>query len=166
MIEIGRIVNRHGVRGEVRLVLHNPDSALLDQLPVLCLRAADGAIESRRVLGRRRHKRFVLLQLEGVATANDAEALIGRAVCVDRAQLPPTEPGEAYHLDIVGCAVRTESGEPVGVVREVFRTGSNDVCVVEGDRGEHLIPLIADVIVRFDVPAREIVIRPIPGLLE
>jgi hypothetical protein len=51
-------------------------------LPSLLLTRGDGTPERRRVLASRPHKRFVLVSLEGVSTANDAEALIGCGVAV------------------------------------------------------------------------------------
>lgn len=166
MVELGRIVNRHGVRGEVRVLPYNPDTTSLDEAPSLCLRGADGSLGSLRVVSMRRHKNFILVCFEGVDTADAAERLIGRTVCIDRDKLPPPPPGRFYHVDLVGVAVVTEEGTPVGTVREVFPTGSNDVLVVEGDGREHLIPLIADVVVDIDAEARRVVIRPLPGLLD
>src|SRR5215470_4259615 len=146
LVELGRIVNRHGVRGEVRLLLHNPDSTIATALRTVVLTRGDGTGEWHRVLAGRRHKRFALLRLEGVETANDAEALIGRGVAVLRTQLPPPGPAALYHVDLIGCAVHTTAGEPLGTVEELIVTGSNDVCVVRGLGREVLIPLVADVI--------------------
>ena len=165
-VEIGRIVNRHGIRGEVRLLPHNSASDAAAWLTSVLLVGPDGASEERKVTAARPHKRFILLTLEGVHTANDAEALIGRVVCVWAEQLPALGADEVYCADLIGCSVATESGEPVGTVREVISTGSNDVCVVVGRGREHLIPLIADVVARLDVAERVVIIRPLPGLLE
>ena len=165
LVELGRIVNRHGVRGELRVLPHNPESEALMELPSIVLTRDDAAPEWRRVLAARRHKRFALLRLEGVASADDAAVLIGCGVAVPRRQLPP--PGAAvYHVDLIGCAVRTTSGEALGTVAELIVTGSNDVCVVRGAGREVLIPLIADVIVRLDPTARTIVVNPLPGLID
>lgn len=166
LLELGRIVNRHGIRGEVRLLPHNPDSEFAETLALVTLLRADGSRDERRVLAARRHKQFVLLQLEGVATANDAEALIGCRVAVPRAALPPTGPSEAYHVDLIGCRVETTAGQALGTVRELIVTGSNDVCVVRGGGREYLIPMVADVIASLDADARAIVVHPLPGLLD
>jgi 16S rRNA processing protein RimM len=166
LIELGRIVGRHGVRGEVRLLPHDPDSdAVLDDRPVL-LRGRDGTAQWRHVAASRPHKRFMLLTFAGIASANDADALVGATVAIARAQLPPPPPGAVYHADLVGCAVQTTAGTALGTVRELIVTGSNDVCVVRGTGREYLIPLIADVIARLDVAARSIVVHPLPGLLD
>ncbi len=166
LVELGRIVNRHGIRGEVRLLPHCAESEALAASGELWLRRPDGTAERRPIVSMRPHKQFLLLQLEGVTTANDAEALIGCTVAVPRAQLPPLAPEAVYHIDLIGCAVRTTSGEELGTVAEMIVTGSNDVCVVRRGSREYLIPLVADVIEVLDVSARTIVVRPLPGLLD
>lgn len=165
LVELGVLVNRHGVRGEVRLLPHNPDSTLAADARELILIHRDGRHEARRVRGARRHKRFVLLVLEGVDSVEAATALLGCRVAVPRSALPPPAPGEAYHADLLGCAVETTAGAPLGAVAEVLAMPSTDVLVVRGAGGEHLIPLIADVIASLDVAARRIVVVPLPGLL-
>jgi 16S rRNA processing protein RimM len=166
LVEIGRVVNRHGVGGEVRVLPYNPDSTLLLDLPSVLLAGPGSALAEHRVRTARRHKRFVLLRIDGIETASAAEGLIGQTVWVPREQLPQVESGEFYHADLIGCRVVAETGEEIGPVREVLATAGNDVCIVDGAGGEHLIPLIDDVVVRLDVEAREILIRVIPGLLD
>jgi 16S rRNA processing protein RimM len=165
-VELGRIVAPHGIRGEVRVLLYNPESATVVELSTLTLLRADGTREQRRVLSGRPHKQFALLQLDGVVTANDAEALIGCRVVVPRAALPAAGPRAVYHVDLIGCTVRTTGGEPLGTVRELIVTGSNDVCVVRDTHREFLIPFVADVIAEVDTTARTIVVHPVPGLLD
>lgn len=166
LVELGRIVNRHGIRGELRVLPHNPASSTVLELASIVLTRPDGVLESRRVLAGRPHKKFALLRLEGVDSADDAEALIGCTVSAPRAQLPRLEPAAVYHIDLIGCVVRTTDGEMLGTVCEMIVTGSNDVCVVQGAGREYLIPLVADVVAELDPVARTIVVRPLPGLLD
>jgi 16S rRNA processing protein RimM len=165
LVELGRIVNTHGIGGEVRVLPHNPADGVLTSRGEVVLTGDDGSVERRRVHGARRHKRFALLRLEGVASANEAEALVGRGVAIPRAELPAAG-DSVYHIDLIGCAVRTTGGEALGIVQELIVTGSNDVCVVRGGGREVLIPLVADVIASLDVAARQIVVHPLPGLLD
>lgn len=150
----------------MRLRLHNRDSTAAAALASVVLLRADGASDMRRVDAARPHKQFVLLQLEGATSAADADALVGCRVAVPRSALPAPEPAAVYHVDLIGCAVRTTAGDALGTVRELIVTGSNDVCVVRGGGREYLIPLIADVIAGLDTAAREIVVHPVPGLLD
>jgi len=166
LIELGRIVNTHGIRGEVRVLPHNRDSAAVLGCETLVLTRSDGASEARRVVASRRHKQFALLQFDGVSSRAAAEALVGCAVSVRRDQLPPAGPAAVYHVDLIGCSVRTTAGALLGAVQEMIVTGSNDVCVVRGAGREYLVPLIADVVAALDLDARTITVHPLPGLLE
>jgi 16S rRNA processing protein RimM len=166
LVEIGRVANRHGVRGELRVLPYNPESHILLDLPSVLLGDPDSPLGEHAIEAARRHKRFVLLRLAGIDTADAAESLIGKVVFVPRERLPPVEPREVYHADLIGCRIVTETGEELGRVREMIATGSNDVCVVDGRRGEHLIPLIDDVVIKLDPGSGEIVVRVLPGLLD
>lgn len=166
LVELGPIVNCHGVRGEVRLLPHNPDSDAAVVRDGIVLLRPDGRREPRRVRAARRHKRFLLLQLDGVDDLTAAEALVGCAVAVPRAALPALDADSVYHADLVGCAVETTAGAPLGTVEGMLVTGSNDVCVVRDGAREVLVPLIADVVAELDVAGRRLVVRPIPGLLD
>lgn len=165
-IELGRIVNRHGVRGEVRVRPHNRDTSAFKVLREVELRYPDGHDAVRTIEGARRHRSFVLLRFAGVDSASDAETLVGCTVHARRADLPDPEPGSWYAADLIGCAVRTDGGLALGHVVEVMNAGSADVLVVRENDREHLIPLIADVIDSVEPAERRIVVRPIPGLLD
>jgi 16S rRNA processing protein RimM len=56
-------------------------------------------------------------------------------------------------------------GRQLGHIREILRTGANDVYVVVGPLGELLIPAIGDVVESIDVEAGRVLIKPMPGLL-
>lgn len=167
LVELGRIVGRHGIRGEVRLLPHNPDSTVFSGLTHVVLQR-DNQVERRRLLSVRPHKRVLLAQLEGIADANAADAIIGSVVSAPRHALPNLAPDQVYYIELIGCPVVTESGAPLGTVTRVFSTGSNDVCEVRDESHEYLIPLIADVVVRLNVtpPDRILIIRPLRGLLD
>jgi 16S rRNA processing protein RimM len=167
LIELGRIVARHGIRGEVRLLPHNPDSTIFATLTHLVL-ARDRKVERRRLSSVRPHKHVLLAQFEGVDTADAAEALVGSVVSAPREALPNLAPAEVYYVELIGCPVVTDAGVPLGSVTRVFSNGSNDICEVRDETREHLIPLIEDIVVRLQVtpPDRILVIRPIPGLLD
>ena len=165
LVALGRIVNVHATRGELRLLPHNPDSATLKSGSVVRLHRGEDR-QCRRVDAIRRHKRFLLLTLEGCDSMAAAEALVGYDVCVSEAELPPPGPDEIYYFQLLGMAVVNTAGEPVGVVADVFSTGGNDVCVVRAAAKEHLIPLVADIVKSVDIERRCLIIDPLPGLLD
>jgi 16S rRNA processing protein RimM len=165
LIPLGKLVGTHATYGEIRMRPFNPESATLgvDCTVVLC-RGAERHI--RRICAVRRHKHYLLLSLEGCDSMDAARQLVGCEVCVDERALPAAGPGEVYHYQLIGMTVVTVTGADVGAVAEVLHTPANDVCVVRAGEQEHLIPLIADVIVEIDHVQRRLVIRPLPGLIE
>ncbi len=167
-MDLGKLVRRHGVRGEIRMLPYNPESPAVLAVDEVALYAEGALPRWMRITGRRPHKNFLLLRFEGVESAEAADPLIGSHVGLRREQLPALDEGEIYHCDLIGRAVATEDGAALGVVREILPTGSNDVLVVRGDGREYLIPWIDDVVVAGDQADGdgEIVIRPLPGLLD
>jgi 16S rRNA processing protein RimM len=71
-----------------------------------------------------------------------------------------------------GCEVVTEDGESLGLLKDVYPTGGNDVFVVRrasadaASEKEYLIPALKDVVLSIDLPARRITVRLPPGLRE
>ena len=93
------------------------------------------------------HKQFVLLRFREYPNREDVMRLNGRLLTVSRSEAMPLEEGEYYTFDIVGLAVETPDGMPLGKVEQVLRTGSNDVYVVRGAEGrEILIPALKRVV--------------------
>ena len=78
-------------------------------------------------------------------------------------ELPP---GHFYVGDLEGCEVVTEDGITVGTFARAEPSPAQDLWVIAAGEREHLIPAVADIVVRVDVEARRIVIRPPEGLLD
>ena len=82
----------------------------------------------------------------------------------------PDDPDEFHDQQLVGCAVVTTAGEPVGVIVDVRHHGQ-DLLVIQppdgsGRRGDVLVPFVAAIAVDVDIKARRLVIDPPPGLLD
>jgi 16S rRNA processing protein RimM len=108
-------------------------------------------------------RRQVILKLRGIETRDQAEALQGKTLLAPAA-LELEDEGVYYLHDILGAAVLDEAGETLGEVAEVLATGSNDVYVVRGPKGELLLPALDDVVLAVDVKARRITVAVPQGL--
>jgi 16S rRNA processing protein RimM len=166
MLRVGYVSGAHGLRGAVRIRMDNPDSVLLRWVRRLTL-ARDGqcieySVTSAQAIGQGVFK----LTLSGVTGVDEAAALRGASVLVAAAALPPTNPGEFYYFQAIGCEIVTTKGLHVGVIEEVFSTGAHDVWVVRDRSAEHLVPVIEDIVKGIDLTARRIVIEAVPGLLD
>jgi 16S rRNA processing protein RimM len=167
LVDFGRIVGTHGVRGELKLKPHNPSSPIAGTLAAIELTTA-GADEPHRyaVLGARPHGRNWLVRLEGIASLDEAELLVGATVWIDATELAPLGEGEFYHRQLIGLAVFDEAGVRLGEVKGVLETGAADVLEIFDGERERLVPMTDEVVRSIDLDAGRIVIHPLPGLFD
>ena len=160
---VGRVTKPHGVNGEVRVELLTDVPERFEWLDTIYLGETNPlpvGIESVRY-----HQGGVLLKLAGYPTRTEAETLRGVVLQVPESEAVPLAEGEYFLYQLVGIQVFTEEGAPVGRLREVLETGANNVFVIDGPQGQHLIPDIPDVVREIDLEAGRLVIHPMPGLL-
>ncbi|MET3575269.1 ribosome maturation factor RimM [Bhargavaea ullalensis] len=165
---VGKIVNTHGIRGEVRVISRTdfPEERYAEgaRLGLFMPGAQEPVILT--VASHRVHKNFDLLTFEGHPNINDVEKYRDGVLKVSEADLGELGEGEYYYHEIVGCTVYAEDGTEIGEVTEVIGTGANDVWAVKPKEGKmHYIPYIDDVVLEVDPEEKRIVIDPIEGLL-
>jgi 16S rRNA processing protein RimM len=154
---IGQVAGPFGLRGEIKIDLRTDFPNRFAGLERIFLGP------SRRpytVAGARRHRRQVLLRLEGVENPESVDRLRGLELAIPRELAIPLPPGHFYLEEILGVEVVTVDGANLGNVTDVLRTGSNDVFVVGTGSSALLIPSIKDAIAELDLEGRRIVIHP------
>ncbi len=158
-IEIGRVARAHGIRGEVVIATHDPGSDVLDGLATIWI---GGTL--RRIVGVRGTHRGWLVQLEGIATRNDAEALRGQVVEVDRDALGLGD-DDILLDDLVGCRVELADGTPWGTIHSIT-SGMQDLLVIHDGELERLLPLVDEFVKTIDLQAGVVTVDPPDGLPE
>lgn len=163
-VAIGVIVGAHGVRGELRVAPQSDIPGRLAGMEQVTLALPDGRRVEGRVEGIRPHtgKGVELVRLAGCANRTQAEALKGARLVVRREDSPKLPEGDYYDWQIIGLRAFTTDGRDLGQIREILRTGANDVYVTD----EHLLPATAEVVKEIDPEGGRLVIEPLPGLLE
>ena len=167
-ILVGVIARTHGNKGEVVV---NPETDFPEERfrdgARLMTRLKNGSPATMEVAKMRMHQGRPVILFTGVASMNDAELLAGLELRIaeDTSDAELLEEGEYFHRDLIGCAVVTENGDPIGEVAAVEGEGGQSRLVVRSRRNEVLIPL-ADDICTVDLKAKRITVRPPEGLLE
>ena len=164
---LGRVVKAHGLRGEVKLLLLAESWAPFASLDFLWLARPGAAAKRFALQAARGQGTAVLLKLGGVESPETAAGLVGCEAGVPRGEAPSAPDGRFYHYDILGLAV-VHRGEPLGTVTEILETPAHDIYVVQGPRGEWLLPATRVHIRGIDLAARRIEVNPdtdVPGLL-
>lgn len=165
---IGKIVALFGVRGELKVLPLTDIPDRFTSLKAVHV-SADGHTFKRCIITSVRPYKgeMLLVKLEGITSANDAEALCDQSLWIPESELAQLPPDSYYQHDILGLKVYTLSNQEVGQIVDLFPTGGNDVYVVRTpERKEVMIPAIKTVVRQIDVLRGVMYIDPLPGLLD
>jgi 16S rRNA processing protein RimM len=158
-IRCGKIGRAVGLKGECA-VFWDSGAAPVETGDKLYLQKGDDKRVGYKVAAMRSQGRQFILRLDGVCKRDEAEALTGSVVYVDKHDLPRLSEGEFYCHEIVGMDVVTEDGRMLGRVVKIFTAGENDVYeIVDADGKELLLPAISDVILSIDKATNRITVR-------
>ncbi|MBM4389931.1 MAG: 16S rRNA processing protein RimM [Deltaproteobacteria bacterium] len=160
LIELGSVVGIFGVRGEVRLHLHNREDSVLDEPREVILRGPEEQEHVATVSARPGAGKRIIGRVAGVGNPDEAAALVGWTVLIERDALPPTAEGEFYVADLLGLPVEDEEGTLIGTLRDVASTagGARDVWVIDTNGGEAFVVATPENILRVDHEAGVIVV--------
>ena len=160
-IEVGKIVNVRGVRGEVKINPFLDDTEAFREFDFLYIKE-----KQVKILNVKFVKNNPILLLEGVDSVEKAEALRNTPVYVDEEMLPELSDNEFYIKDILNLEVVTVDGELLGKITNVFKTGSNDVYeILKEDGKKFLIPAISQVVKEINIKEKKVTVELLEGLL-
>lgn len=159
-VAVGRVLSPHGLSGEFRA---QPLTGFPERFEVgrsLYIAGQRHLIEACRW-----ERDRLYLKLSSIDSVDAAAGLRHRLLEIPERELKPLAQGEYYQFQIIGLPVRTTAGLPLGRVREILTTGSNDVFVVHGMMGEVLLPATGEVIKKIDLKDGYIEVELVPGLV-
>ena len=165
---LGQVQRPHGVRGELRIEIMTayPDRIVPGMEVYMGTDPQDtNSAVIYKITNVRSHQHLLILRLEGVDDRESADLLRKHYVMVTLEDAVPLEEGEYYLYQVIGLRVRTEDGEDLGQVAEVIETGANDVYVINGPRGEILLPAIDECVREVDIEGGSITVHLLDGLL-
>ncbi len=157
LLETGEIVSSHGIHGEVKILPWADTPEFLLEFDLFYLNGKPYEVLSSRV-----HKTCVLAKLKGIDTPEQAAALRGKKVSIDRADVRLPE-GTVFIADLIGCRVMDENGTEIGKIRDVLTMPSSDVYVVEGEH-QYMIPAVREFVKEIDVTQRFVRVHLIEGM--
>ena len=163
---IGRVVKPHGVKGKVKVEYYGVDLPALSVYREIFIEDEGGRPKAYEVLEALPQPPRLILRLKGIEKIEEAECLTGKEILVNREALLELEEGEYYWADILGIEVETQEGKRIGKVKEIFPTGSHDIYVVEGKRGEIFLPAIEEVIQSINLEKKVMKVVRMEGLWE
>lgn len=151
LVTLGMIAGVFGVKGWVKVKSFTEPASNLAEYTSLLLKTRHG-VKPFQIAEWQSRNKGLLVRFEDIESREDAEALCGVGIAVDKSQLPPLNAGDYYWHQLEGLKVFClDNGESryVGNVARLMETGANDVLVVKPqvdsiDERERLIPYVVD----------------------
>lgn len=163
---IGKILNAHGVKGEMKVTPLTDHPSRYELLESVYVEDRKKAYTSFDVEAVRFHKDLVLIKLKGIDDMNAALALKNCHLAIDKSDRMPLEEGAYYIDDLIGLDVY-EDDKKIGTLKEVLQPGANDVYVLDSTIYPDLyIPAIKTVILSVDLSANRMDVKLPKGLVD
>ncbi|MCI8661231.1 MAG: ribosome maturation factor RimM [Lachnospiraceae bacterium] len=165
MLRVGVISSTHGVRGEVKVYPTTDDPNRFKKLKTLMLDIKPEPI-TLNIESVKFFKNMVILKFKEFNNINEIEKYKGRDLLIHRDQAVKLGPNENFIADLIGLQVVTDEGEDFGILKDVLKTGANDVYVIQGKNKEYLFPAIKQCIKQVDINAGTVTVHIMDGLLD
>lgn len=154
-LTVGKIVNTHGIKGEVKVLPSTNDVKRFEELEEAYINE-----ELVRIEGVKFQPGKVILKIEAIDSIEEAAKLKNKYIKVERKNAVKLPKDTYFEADLLGCIVCDENGEELGCIDEVIYTGSNEVYWIKGDK-EVLIPAIKDIVLKVDIENKKVIIKPL-----
>ena len=161
LLEVGKIINTHGLRGEVKVIPWTDTPDVFEDLETVYLKNNDVlTISSVKY-----QKNNLIVKFKELGDINEAEKLKNQVLYAERSALGELPEGVYYIADLIGLSARKETGEEVGKIKDVLQTGANDIYVVaRGGAKDLLVPVIPNVVLSVDIDGGEVTVSLPDGL--
>ena len=164
LLETGKIVNTHGLRGEVKIVPWTDSPEDFEDISEVFVKIKS-EYKPLTVQSVRYQKNNLIVKFKEICDIDEALLYKTAVVYADRDQLGELEDGVYYIVDLIGLEVIEDTGEKIGVISDVFNTGANDIYEVkrEGKRNL-LLPVIDSVVKEVNIDGGYVTIHMMEGL--
>ena len=165
-LEIGKIVNTHGIRGEVKVVPWTDYPEFFEEIEWVYVKVGND-LKKLHIESIKYQKNNVILKIKEISSIEEAEKYKNIILLIDREMAGELPEGTYYICDLIGLDVQTEEGQNLGKIDDVLSTGSNDVYIVKNSDGkELLIPALKDVLKKVDLDNNLMVVKLPEGLID
>jgi 16S rRNA processing protein RimM len=165
LLLIGKVLRPHGLEGLLKASSYAESPETFINLKVVHLKGVSGEFVEYRVISIKPHKKFFLLNLDGLRALKDAEQYRGAEIYVGKDCLGRGE-GDYFWYELIGLKVYSLNGRLIGEIKQILSTGSNDIFIVGDGKGEVLLPATHEVVKQIDIKNQRVIISEMEGLLD
>lgn len=167
LVSVARAVKTRGLKGEVVADLLTDFPERFEALERVIGQSPNGARQVLEIEDYWFQNGRIVLKFVDYDTIEASQELVGCEFCVPELDRVVLEEDEYYDFELEGCVVSKVSGETVGTVSSILKTGGTEILVIKtSDEKDVLVPLAESIVVKIDTAGKTIVIDPPEGLLE
>lgn len=163
-LEVGKIINTHGLRGEVKVTTWTDFPEDFENIGHVFVKRPFGE-ERLDIKNVKYQKNNIIVKFAQINSIEEAEKYKNAVLVASRDALGELPEGVYYIADLIDCTVFDDRDEKIGVLVDVFSTGSNDVYDIRREgRKNLLVPIIDGVLKSVDTENKKIIIEIPKGL--
>jgi 16S rRNA processing protein RimM len=169
LVAIAKLIKTRGLRGEIAADILTDFPERFENLKDVTAVKPDGGQQNLQIESFWFQKNRIILKFAGFDSIEAAEKLVNHEICVRENEAVELDEDEFFDWELQGCAVETSTGEKIGTVRELMRTGGTEILVVDSladNKKDFLIPFAEKICVGVDVENKLITVDLPDGLLE
>lgn len=160
LIEFGKIVNTHGLKGEVKVYSYTDNDSRILKLKKVYIDNVEYKVQSMK-----KYKSIFIMKLEGIDIIESTSKIMNK-MCFRQVEKNESNADEGYFIkDLIGIEVLNEQGNVLGTLKEVFQTGANDVYEIVDENNKSIyIPAIEKVVKSIDIKSKKMIVELMEGL--
>lgn len=159
-IIVGKIINTHGVRGELKVDRTNNET--FDR-PINYFVGDD--FEQINISNSRLSGKLAYIKIEGLDNINLVLKYKTKFIYINKEDLYALDEDEYYIKDLIGLEVKSSTGEEIGVIKDVLSYAANDVYIFEANNDEQImIPAVKEFVKEIDLKSKVIIVDLIEGM--
>ena len=162
-ILIGKIVNIHGIKGEIKVYPYTDDIENLSKLKEIYL---DEKLEKKYIIKSSKiQKNMLILKFASIDSVEEAEKLRNMNLYIPK--LKVQEEDTYYIEDLISLEViDIKNNVSIGKITYVFNNGANDVYEILTNDGKKVyFPAIKQVVKKVDIKDNKIYVEVMKGLI-
>jgi len=166
LLLVGKVIKPHGFKGLIRVSSYarSAESFLHSETVLFKLDHQDPV--EYGILEVKPHKNIFLMAVDGLDSYKKIDNYRGAKILVRKDHLRKNSEDEYFWFELIGLDVYQDTGEYLGVIKEIIPSGNHDIYVVRLNESEFLIPAIHDVINKIDIDNGKMIISAMEGLLD
>ncbi|MBL0701806.1 MAG: ribosome maturation factor RimM [Spiroplasma sp.] len=165
-VKIGKIVNTHGIKGELRILSNSDFKELRFAIGNDIWIATKAGEVMVTIEGHFPHKTFDIVKLKDYDNINDVLQFKNLFIYDNEIATDQMEDDNYLNKDLIGCVIINEDNIKRGTVTEVIENPAHDLLRIQGDDKKFFIPFINEFILEIDLESKTIIIDEIKGLID